>query len=300
MVAVSGDGALGLDPAAYAVVPTVGLDVVTAPESQCPAARDGAPASIACWVQTDLVDPVLRPREVVVAPFCIEPYPFPGEGAAWTEDGMTAWDAQALDRLLKTGRYGTRRMCTMTEFQAAVAGPEANWPFVYGELQDAARCPEEGLIGADPQCMNPETGVHDYGAVLSHWVTADVDFIAHACDEPPCRGAGQRPLTEGQYIVAGGTARVQTRQAPLTPHTWHDHGVPNPEGCDAMGHDDQVAICADLDPGYGGWGGPSGGLAEGEVAWGALVELARSRRSMTLVLETGLGESVCPREPGAD
>lgn len=294
MVRVSGTGTVGLRDGAYAVVTTAGRAVVEAPESECPAARSASPESVACWVQTDEVDPVLRPRVVGTPDFCIDPFPFPGEGSAWTVDGMTAWDAQALERLLATGRYGTRRPCTMSEFQLAVAGPEGNRPFVYGAVQDPARCPVEGAIGADPGCRNPETGVHDYGAVRSHWVRADPAFIALACDTPPCRGAGRRPLIEGHPVVAGGTARVQTRQAPLTPHTWHDHGVPNPAGCDDMGHDDQAVICADPAPGYGRWLGPTRALAEGEAAWGALVAVARETRSMTRTLEAGLGESVCP------
>ena len=52
-------------------------------------------------------------------------------------------------------------------------------------------------------------------------------------------------------VVLGGTGRRQTRQAPLTPHTWHDHGRPAPTGCDAMGHDDQPAICATPSPAWG-------------------------------------------------
>jgi hypothetical protein len=54
-----------------------------------------------------------------------------------------------------------------------------------------------------------------------------------------------RPLG---VAVLGGTGRLQTRQLPLSPHTWHDHGAPTPAGCDAMGHDDQPALCADPDP----------------------------------------------------
>lgn len=293
MLRVSGTGTVGMASSAYAVVSTAGRAVVDAPESECPAARAAQPETVACWVQTDEVDPVLGLRSVHTEDFCIEPFPFPGEGSAWTMDGMTAWDADALGRLLSTGRYGTRRLCTMSEFQLAVAGHE-NRPFIYGAVQDPERCPVDGGIGADPACRNAETGVHDYGAVRSHWVSADPAFIAAACDEPPCRGAGRRPLIEGHPIVAGGTARVQTRQAPFTPHTWHDHGVPNPVGCDDMGHDDQAVICADLVDGYGGWWGPRGTLADGERAWASLVEVARETRSMTQTLESGLGEPVCP------
>lgn len=292
MVLVAATGTTGMDPSEYAVVSTAGMSDVTAPEERCPAALGRQPEAAACWIQTDLIDPVLRPREVSVAPFCIDAFPFPGEGAPYTKDGMTTWDAVHLQELLATGAYGRRRLCTMTEFQVAVAGPTRNHRFIYGDRHDPARCTDNTIVGADPACTNPETGLHDYGAVHSHWVVADAAFVARACDQPPCRAAGRRPLTEGMLIVAGGTNRLQTRQAPLTPHTWHDHGTPNPDGCDAMGHDDQPIICADPHP---DWATDAGRGAQ--AAWTGLVETARQRGSMTAFLETGLGRAVCPPAP---
>ena len=296
MVAVSGgSGVLGMKGQPYGIVATAHLEKVEAPERGCAAAVAGTPGALTCWVQTNLVDPVVGLHPVTVAPFCIESHPFPGPGAAYTRDGMTAWDAARLQALLGTGRYGPRRLCTFSELEAAVAGLGANQRFVYGDAPDPARCPDRSPIGADPACRNPETGVFEYGAVNSHWVVADADFVAAACPSPPCAAAGGHPLRAGMLIVAGGTARAQTRQAPLTPHTWHDHGEPNPTGCDQMGWDDQPVICADPDPRYVTGPVPPA-LVETEAAWATLVALARQTGSMTATLEAGLGEEVCDEE----
>jgi len=251
------------------------------------------PDPLACWVQTDLVDPVLRPRDVVLAPVCVEAWPFPGPGTRYATDGMTAWDAKVLQDVLARGDLGGRRLCTATELQAAVAGLASNQPFVYGSHHRADLCPSDvdGVIGSKPACRNEVTGVGEYSAVHSQWVVADADFVAHACDAPPCRAAGSRLLREGMLVVLGGTARTQTRQAPHTPHTWHDHGRPTPTGCDAMGHDDQVAICADP---HAGWGGHHAGLVEQEARWQKLLDVARSSGRMDAFLDAAIGGASCP------
>jgi len=295
MVMVSGSGEIGMAGQPYAVVETAHLDVVDNPQARCPAARAARPDAAACWVQTDEVDPILRPRAVTVAPFCIDAWPFPGPGAAYTPDGMSTWKAHRLRELLATGGYGPRRLCTMTEFQAAVAGLEENRRFIYGDRTDPARCtsdPGSWRIGVDPECRNPVTGVGEYGAVHSHWVEADPAFVSHACDAPPCRGVGRRLLEAGMLVVAGGTGRVQTRQAPLTPHTWHEHGNPESSGCEAMGHDDQPIICSEPSIGYARAALPPE-LAAGEAAWGELVATARGGATMTAVLSRGLGRPAC-------
>lgn len=283
---------LGMQGQPYGIVETAHLTVVDAPEAGCGAAIAGTPGALTCWVQTNLTDPVVAPHPVRLAPYCIDAYPFPGEGADYTLDGMTAWDTQKLAELLASGRYGSRRLCTYSELEAAVAGPRGNRRFVYGDRPDPARCPDGARIGADPGCRNEETGVHEYGAVMSHWVVADPDFVQHACPSPPCTAAGNHPLLPGALLVAGGTARAQTRQAPLTPHTWHDHGEPNPVGCDQMGWDDQPVICADPDPRYATRPLPAP-LDRGEAGWAALIEVARQERSVTAFLEAGLGVEVC-------
>ena len=299
MVLVGGTGTIGMKGQPYGVVETAHLDKVEAPERGCDDAIAATSGAMTCWVQTDEVDPVLAPAEVTLAPFCIDAHPFPGKGFEYTKDGMSAYKAAQLGVLLGSGRYGSRRLCSFSEFQAAVAGLNGNSRFVYGDRADAARCPENRTIGVDPQCANTESGVAEYGAVHSHWTWADAAFVARACAQPPCRGVGGRIIQVGDLVVAGGTARMQTRQAPLTPHTWHDHGLPNREGCEQMGWDDQPVICADLDVRYRQppetW---TDDWKRTEAAWRDFVRVARESQSMSKTLGFGLGGPVCESEKG--
>ena len=243
-------------PLPYGVVETANLDRVEAPEAGCSDAIAATPGATACWVQTDLHDPIVTPHKVTVEDYCIASHPFPGEGGRYPADGLTTWDAQLFDELLQSGQYGERRLCTFTEYELAVAGPQANRRFVFGNDYDSALCPsgDDTPIGANPACHNPETGVYEYGAVHSQWVLLDEPLVSWACEtDETCAASGGRRLDERtdsgelaiRYIVAGGTNRGQTRQAPHTPHTFHDHGDPTgPDGCDSWGWDDQVAVCA--------------------------------------------------------
>ena len=283
MALVSGSGTVGMRGTPYGIVPTAHLAKVDAPERGCDAAVAAQEGASACWVQTDMVDPVVSPRPVSVKPFCIETYPFPGVGAQYSKDGMSVWDTHKLNELFQTGRFGPRRLCTMTEFQSAVAGLNENRRFIFGDRYRAGIC-EGSRIGADPLCKNSVTGLRDYGAVHSHWVLADAAFIAAACDAPPCRGAGNRTVVPDAYIVAGGTNRVQTRQAPYTPHTWHDHGEPTVDACGFEGWDDQPVVCAD----------PRPGTPDEEQAWKAFEESVRTNRSVRKALSTALGGPICP------
>lgn len=296
MIRVEGRGRIGLDPASVRVLRADALNGQR-PEQAC----EGAPL---CWVQTDLVDPVLRPAEVALAPFCVDAWPFPGAGAPYTLDGMTAWDAHQLDVLLKGGGLGGRRLCTATELQAAASGLSQSAPLLYGAARDPARCDGaaalrgevEAPIGVDPGCRSPETGLGEYFTRHAHWVVVDAGLVDRACDAPPCKAAGNRPLQAGMFAVLGGTGRLQTRQLPLSPHTWHDHGAPIPAGCDDMGHDDQPAICADPNP---AWSTAAPALRAEEDRWRTLVAVAVNTRSMNAFLEAGLGRAVCPAAPGA-
>ena len=171
----------------------------------------------------------------------------------------------------------------MTEFQVAVAGLSTNQRFIFGDRYRPGVC-EGGTIGQDPLCRNGTTGLVDYGAVHSHWVMADEAFVASACDNPPCKGAGNRALEAGSYVVAGGTNRVQTRQAPFTPHTWHDHGDPTTDACGFVGWDDQPVVCADPGPDT---------VAELRE-WKAFEDSVRGSGSMRKALSAALGSPVCP------
>lgn len=293
MVRVAGSGRVGMRGNPYGVVQTQHMARVDAPERLCKDAVAGTQGASACWVQTDLVDPILRPREVNGSDFCIERFPFPGSGSEYPVDGMTAGTVALLDEMLQSGRFGPRRLCTATEYQLAVAGPKTNTRFVYGDVAASDRCKAGAVIGSDPACANRETGVAEYGAIHSHWVRADAPFVAAACDAPPCKGAGNRALKVSSYVVMGGTDRVQTRQAPLTPHTWHDHGEPADVGCGDEGWDDQVVICADLTPDYNGPKWPES-LVRAEGAWGEVVAAVRESSRVTAGVAQGLGRSICP------
>jgi hypothetical protein len=283
MVLVHGAGVLGMKGQPYGFVPTAHLAKVEAPERGCAAAIAATEGASACWVQTDLIDPVIPVHEVTVEPFCIDAAPIPGPGHPYPKDGMSVWDASQLDLMLQSGRFGKRRLCTTTEFQAAVAGLNGNRRFVFGDEYREGIC-DGDLIGASAACSNPETGVSEYGAVHSHWTIADSAFVASACESPPCTGAGNRAVSAGMYIVAGGTGRFQTRQAPLTPHTWHDHGDATPDACGFNGWDDQAVICASP-------GKPS---AAERAAWTAFIGTVRRTKSMRAAISEGLGKAVCP------
>ena len=245
-------------PLPYGIVDTTQMAVVDAPEKGCEKAIADTLGASACWVQTDLHDPVVTAHSVQVDAYCMEKAPFPGQGPN-PADGMSTWDAAQFDRLLKTGHFGPRRLCTFTEYELAVAGPTANHRFIYGDTPDPKRCAqaESEAIGSRSTCANAETGLVDYGAVISQWVHLDPQLIAWACAPGrACRASGSARLdaTEADgslsltYVVAGGTHRVQTRQAPYTPHTFHDHGqVIDSGGCDSWGWDDGPAVCATPD-----------------------------------------------------
>ncbi|MEC8194108.1 MAG: hypothetical protein VX127_15340 [Myxococcota bacterium] len=283
MVLVGGEGTIGLESSPYGIVPTAHLERVDAPERGCAAAVASTPGASACWVQTDTVDPMVSARHVAVDSFCIESHPFPGRGQAYSSDGLSVWDAHKLDGMLKTGRFGKRRLCTFTEFQAAVAGLQENRPFIFGRNPTEGVC-EPSTIGSDPRCRNATTGVAEYAAVHSHWVVADAGFVAGACNAPPCRGAGARTLKAGALVVAGGTNRVQTRQAPFTPHTWHDHGEPTVDACGFHGWDDQPVICAD----------PGRDEPAAALAWSKFRQFAIETGSMRRAISDALGAPICP------
>jgi hypothetical protein len=283
MVLVTGPGRVGMRGQPYGVVETAHLKHVEAPEKRCTEAISSTPGATACWVQTDLVDPVLSPRRVEFEPFCIDRYPFPGKGSKYTTDGLNVWTAHRLNEVLGAGRFGARRLCSASEFQVAVAGPQANLRFVYGDEFVEGRC-QGDLIGTDSACRNSETTVHEYGAVHSHWTVADKAFVTSACGQGACQAAGNRPLREGMYIVMGGTGRLQTRQAPYTPHTWHDHGDPTADACGFEGWDDQPVICAD----------PGPLDASKEAAWLEFVQSVRAQGTMRKALQVALVEKICP------
>jgi hypothetical protein len=307
-------------PLPYGVVDTTQMAVVHAPEKQCPKAIASTEGADACWVQTDLHDPVVTAHSVQVGHYCMAKAPFPGQGPN-PPDGMSTWDAAQFDKLLSTGHFGPRRLCTYTEYEVAVAGPHANHRFIYGNSASPERCAQKEAtpIGSMATCTNPETGLVDYGAVISQWVHLDEQLVAWACEEGrPCKASGNARLdarkADGSlsltYVVAGGTHRVQTRQAPYTPHTFHDHGqVIDSGGCDSWGWDDGPAVCATPDANSTECPKDPNSpaciqFALEEARWAALVDYCTGR-SMTDCLNRGLSAAtgelvdVCPESDGA-
>jgi hypothetical protein len=302
-------------PLPYAVVDTTKMAVVDAPENQCPDAIESNPGTTVCWIQTDLHDPVVTLHDVTVSGYCMEPRPFPGDGP-YPPDGMTTYDASRFDELLSTGAFGPRRMCGYTEYEIAVAGPTTNHRYVYGNDPAPERCAarEDESIGSHPTCGSEASGMYEYGAVISQWVLNDDQLTGWACGRPQgCPASGGAQLDERhadggyktRYIVAGGTRRMQTRQAPYTPHTYHDHGqVSGAGGCDIWGWDDGPAVCATPDDRYQRCPDDPEGpgcreLQAQEFAWSGLVDFCRGKY-MTECLSRGLSAvlgkptDVCP------
>ncbi len=304
-----------VEPLPYAPVDTTKMAVVEAPETECPAALVAHPGTEVCWIQTDLRDPVVTAHTVTLGDYCIERLPFPG-GGPYPPDGMTTYDASRFEELLGSGSFGSRRMCTFSEYEVAVSGGSANHRYVYGDRPEPGRCPttEKADIGSHPDCADPGTGIAEYGAVISQWVLNDDELVAWACSrEEGCPASGGARLDERnesggfktRYLVAGGTRRMQTRQAPYTPHTFHDHGqVSGPEGCDKWGWDDGPAVCADPDPRYEqcATAPDSEGcraLQRKELDWAGLISFCQGRHmteclSRGLSAVTGTPVDVCP------
>ncbi len=306
-------------PMPYGVVDTTQMERVENPQQHCEKAIATTPGASACWVQTDLADPIVTLHEATVEGYCMSLRPFPDSGP-YPRDGLTTWDAQQFDRLLASGAYGSRRMCTYTEYEIAVSGPKSNLRFLYGNEADPSKCADsaEVLIGSRPECQNPETKLLDHGAVISQWVHLDEQIVAWACGEgQPCKASGGARLdarnADGslsmRYVVAGGTHRTQTRQAPYTPHTFHDHGQPSgSEGCDTWGWDDGATVCANPDPRYLACAenpqlSQCEELRKWESSWSELLNFCQGRR-MTDCLNHGLSQvtgspvDVCPDSQG--
>ena len=126
--------------------------------------------------------------------------------------------------------------------------------------------------------------MYEYAAIHSHWAIADEPFVRDLCAADVCNAAGNRRLQAGMFVVMGGTKRFQTRQAPVTPHTWHDHGEPSPDACSYDGWDDQLVVCADPRP-----SSPSA-----EQAWSQFRQVAIETKSLTRALSSAAGQKICP------
>ena len=124
-------------------------------------------------LQEQYVGQLVLERSMSLEAFCIDRYPFPGEGRAWTSDPIDWSVVEAFEA--EVSGYG-RRLCTVAELLAAAAGPE-NWRYPYDRLAyREGKCEPSDLtpssrIGSYPECESP-TGVRDF-MVRSTWALLD-------------------------------------------------------------------------------------------------------------------------------
>ena len=186
--------------------------------------------------------------------FCIDQYPFPGEGQPWTSDELD-WDA--VERWnTAVGAYG-RRLCTVAELMHAAAG-SSNWRYPYDRFnyRDGVCEPSDltpsAPIGSFPECESP-FGVRDF-MVRSTWAVLDEQAGA-AIREYYATDTGVLIPGGGQYAVWGGSAQQGTFYAPNN-YGLHFYGPGDPGYIN-----ESVRGCAEL-------GTPS---AESEAAYDAFV-----------------------------
>ena len=152
-------------------------------------------------------------RDFDLEGYCIDRFPFPGEGQAWTSDAVD-WDA--VERWnASVGVYG-RRLCTVAELMHAAAGPE-NWRYPYDRFEYREGLCEPGdltpssTIGTYDECESPY-GVRDF-MVRSTWAVLDEqageDIRAYYYTDTGLLIPGG-----GEYAVWGGSATQETFYAP--------------------------------------------------------------------------------------
>ena len=206
-------------------------------------------------LQEQYVGQLVLERSMSLEAFCIDRYPFPGEGRAWTSDPIDWSVVEAFEA--EVSGYG-RRLCTVAELLAAAAGPE-NWRYPYDRLAyREGKCEPSDLtpssrIGSYPECESP-TGVRDF-MVRSTWALLDEqagEDIRAFYDTD----TGSLIPGGGYYAVWGGSATQNTFFAPNN-YGLHFYGPGDPGYVN-----ESVRTCADL-------GRPS---AETDDAWAAFID----------------------------
>jgi len=183
---------------------------------------------------------------VDVAPFCIDPFPFPGRGGdPWPQDGLEAGRVEAWAALLE---HHGRRFCHAEELLWAAGWGPANRRFLTGRYRGALCEPELSWGDMAPQgtherCRNT-FGLRDHN-VVSTWVVASA-----AIDD------ARVPVRRRPYSVLGGTNRPDSFYAP------DNFGLHHHDPGDIPFFDDQLRVCAD----------PGGGAEEAD--WAIFVEAA--------------------------
>jgi len=207
-------------------------------------------------VQLDLyAGQVILERAFELPAFCIDRFPFPGEGHEWTADPLDWTAVEAFEA--HVGGHG-RRLCSVAELMAAASGPE-NWRYPYDRLAyREGRCESADLTPTDPIGSREEcestTGVRDF-MVRSAWGVLDEqageDIRAYYMTD-----TGSLIPGGGHYAVWGGSASQNTFYAPNN-YGLHFYGPGDPGYVN-----ESVRSCADL-------GRPS---AEAEADWAAFVD----------------------------
>jgi len=167
-------------------------------------------------------DPVLQDRyagqqmiltELSVEGFCIDRFPFPGEGQTWSQDPL---DWERADAFSAVAEAHGRRLCTVAELVLASAGSE-NWRYPYDRLEYRAdRCEPGDLtpsapIGSFEDCVSPY-GVRDF-MVRSTWAVLD-DQAGEEIRAYYYTDTGLLIPGGGYYAVWGGSAVQDTFYAP--------------------------------------------------------------------------------------
>ncbi len=208
-------------------------------------------------------DPVLKERyagqqvdlrDFELDAFCIDRFPFPGEGQDWTTDPLD-WDAvEAWSAAVES--HG-RRLCTVAELMHAAAGSE-NWRYPYDRLEyrddkcDPADLTPSGPIGTYDDCESPY-GVRDF-MVRSTWAVLD-DQAGEDIRAYYYTDTGLLIPGGGEYAVWGGSAVQETFYAPNN-YGLHFYGPGDPGYVN-----EAVRACASL-------GRPS---AQAEAAYASFV-----------------------------
>ncbi|MFH0919479.1 MAG: chitobiase/beta-hexosaminidase C-terminal domain-containing protein [Fibrobacterota bacterium] len=163
----NGDGAWDTDfqedPKAVRIFKTPGLLDVTLQ------VRD-ASGLIATLVRPLLVIKDCPPDMVPLAEgaraYCVDRYEYPNIKDSLPRTGLT-WVEAAM-----VCRNSGKRLCTLSEWQAACSGPH-RFDFPYGMVYDAAKCNTEGSglsrAGRQPECQNGN-GVFDLAGNAWEWV----------------------------------------------------------------------------------------------------------------------------------
>lgn len=199
---------------------------------------------------------VVLAREFTLDGYCIDRFPFPGQGLPWTVGDLDWGRVEAFAALAEA--HG-RRLCTVAELMHAAAGEE-NWRYPYDRLAYRDdRCEPADLtptreIGAYERCESPY-GVRDF-MVRSAWGVLDEQAGEDIRAFYETDTGGTLIPGGGVYAVWGGSAVQDTFYAPNN-YGLHFYGPDDPGYVN-----ESLRACADV-----------GRLAQGvEDDWATVVD----------------------------